>query len=179
MTTLKTLTITTALTAALTFSPLGATENSRKIPAQLSNLELFAANMAAEADHLEGLTASSGISWESYSVSLTEMKDSIDHAGRLLAKLQGERVDLTAEEQKAIDSAYPRLKEAAARTTDSIEHLNASKSDLWTGPYRDDAESVYKDGKIVAKIMRDVQQLEKTRSLEQHAEQSLTTDTGF
>jgi hypothetical protein len=100
-----------------------------EVAAQLDAANTEAAELARDTDEMTSLLHND-VSWESHAAMLSRIKDHVNNMGRIVAKLQEERVEASPWQQQAIDRMVPMLKEIAANTTAAIEHLNQNRHEL-------------------------------------------------
>lgn len=96
--------------------------DSEQVSQLLSDAKTQAVILSADASTMESYTRS-GVSWESHSAAVAQMREHINEAGRQLTKLQEVRAQASPWQAKAIDRIYPLLKELADNTTNVIQFI--------------------------------------------------------
>ena len=138
--------ITKAATA-----PIG---DSEEIANLLSQAKSEAIALRDDADDMATYTRS-GLSWASFAGKVTEIKEHVNAAGKLLAKLEQARATGSLWQQEAIDHITPVLKELAAATESTIDHLNNNKTLVHTRDFKDHCSVNYDLSKQLAALVGD------------------------
>ena len=125
------LTLAALLGVYLILSPVaGAASSSigdsEEISTLLSNARLEALELRDDSDKMVSFSRSV-LRAQSFGGKLTEVKDHVNKAGQLLAKLDQARETGSSWQQQAIDHIRPLLKELAANTEATINHFNDNK----------------------------------------------------
>ena len=101
-------------------------EDSPKITALLADAKAEAVQLKDDSTDMESFTRG-GLSWESYADKIEMIKEHVNNTGKLLTKLQAEESDGSSWQQTAIRRIEPLLKELAANTETTINHLNENR----------------------------------------------------
>lgn len=126
--------ITKAATA-----PIG---DSEEITNLLSQAKSEAIALRDDADEM-ATYARSGLSWASFAGKVNEIKEHVNDTGKLLARIEQARATGSLWQQEAIDHITPVLKELAATTESTIEHLNNYKTLVYTRDFKDHCDVTY------------------------------------
>lgn len=110
------------LTAPAKSAAAGSVGDSETISGLLSEAKSEAIELRADAEKMETFTRSH-LSFGSFATKLNEIKDHVNKTGKLLTKLNEARETGSSWQQQAIDHIAPTLKELAANTQSTIEHL--------------------------------------------------------
>lgn len=130
--------------------PSGSDAEIRQLLAQVKT-EAIA--LEHDADSLFAWARAKQVSSRSHSESLISMKDHINEAGKLLAKLHEARDTASPWQQQAIDRMYPLLKELADNTQAMINHFNEDKAHIGFAAYEDYAKAGYGLAKELASLI--------------------------
>jgi len=101
--------------------------DSEKVTKLFSEAKDEAHELELDAEHMEEFTRS-GLTWESHSWKINEVREHVTECGRLLAKLHDAREKASPWQQKAIDEIEPLLKELATNTQSAIDHVTSNKN---------------------------------------------------
>jgi hypothetical protein len=125
------LTLAALLGGYLMLSPVaGAASSSigdsEEISALLSNARFEAIELRDDSDKMLSFSRSV-LPSQNFAGKLTDVKDHVNKAGKLLAKLDQARGTGSSWQQQAIDHITPVLKELAANTEATINHFNDNR----------------------------------------------------
>lgn len=131
-----------------------ASKDSKEASRLLSDVKSEAVQLRHDADELKAFTHST-LTWQSHSAKVDQIKEHVNNAGELVSKLDNARDEASPWQQQAIDRITPMLKELAANTTATIEHLNQRPQLLHTGPYADYVAANYEVASSLAELISD------------------------
>jgi hypothetical protein len=97
----------------------------------------------------------SKMSWESHAAQITIIKEHVNKLGRLLQQMNDARDGASAWQKDAIDHITPLLKEVAANTTTTINHLNDNKGAFAHHGYKELLSANYQLTKDFATLVGD------------------------
>lgn len=137
--------------------------DSEEITKLLSDAKIQALDLKTASEQLESLTHRN-TSWEHHADVIAKMKVQINATGNLLAKMSGVRSSGSPWQQQAIDQITPLLKELAANTTATIEHLNDNKGRLNTPAYREYVLTNYDLASELSALISDFVDYGKTKA---------------
>jgi hypothetical protein len=125
------LTLAALLGGYLMLSPVAGAasssiEDSEEISTLLSNARWEALELRDDSDKMVSFSRSA-LRVQSFAGKLTEVKDHVNKAGKLLAKLDQLRGTGSPWQQQAVDRITPLLKELAANTEATINHFNDNR----------------------------------------------------
>jgi hypothetical protein len=100
--------------------------DSEEISALLSNARFEAIELRDDSDKMLSFSRSV-LPSQNFAGKLTDVKDHVNKAGKLLAKLDQARRTGSPWQQQAIDHITPVLKELAANTEATINHFNDNR----------------------------------------------------
>ena len=132
----------------------GSIGDSVEISALLSDAKSEALELRDDADHMQSFTRSN-LSWQSYAGTINEIKNHINKAGGLLAKLTGVRETGSSWQQQAIDQITPVLKELAANTEATIEYLKENRTFLHSTQLQDYCRVNYELARDLTSLVTD------------------------
>jgi DNA repair exonuclease SbcCD ATPase subunit len=129
--------------------------SSQEVNQLLSQIKTEAKALEDDADVLALWTRARQGGWQSHSMKLSEIREHVNQAGQLLAKLNEAREGASPWQQQAIDRIYPLLKELADNTETTINHLRDNQSRIHFPPYTDYAKAGYDLAKELASLISD------------------------
>jgi hypothetical protein len=138
--------------------------DSTEFSAILGDIKAEALQLRHDAEDLKTFTHNPHLSWESHAKKVTEIKDHVNEAGRLLAKLDNARGSASLWQQEAIDHITPLLKELASGVESAIEHFNQRPTLLHTGPYVEYADANYELASNSAEVISDYVEYGKSKA---------------
>ena len=100
--------------------------DSEEVSTLLSNARWEALELRDDSDKMVSLSRSA-LRVQSFAGKLTEVKDHVNRAGKLLAKLDQARETGSPWQQQAIDHITPLIQQLAANTEATINHFNDNK----------------------------------------------------
>jgi hypothetical protein len=112
------------------------TEDSAEVRQLLEDSQQEAVAIKTDSESLESFTRSK-LSWQTYANKLTSIKEHINNAGTLLAKLKNAEAEGSEWQQTAIRRIEPLLKEMADNTTATINHLNDNHNRVHMPEFQD------------------------------------------
>src|ERR1017187_8100735 len=118
------------IAAAYIATPLTvvAAENgdSPEVTSLLADAKAEAVELKTDAGDMDSFTRSN-LSWASYATKAEMIKEHVNNSGKLLGKLQEAEAIASPWQQTAIRRIEPLLREIAANTEATINHLNENK----------------------------------------------------
>jgi hypothetical protein len=137
---------TLALLAAVYMIPMAmkATESgdSPQIAQLLADAKTEAVELKSDSQDMEAFTKSK-LSWESYARKVELIREHVNSTGKLLAKLQDVAAAGSPWQQTAIQRIDPLLRELAANTEVTINHLNENKAKIHFAEFKDYVKANY------------------------------------
>lgn len=130
-------------------------DHSEEVSGLLSTAETEALELKHDAAQMESFARSSGLTWKSHAQQINMIKQHVNKVGELLTKLSAARETAAPWQQKAIDQIEPLLKQLAANTEATINHLNERKSGVQGSTYRDYALANYHAAEKLAALISD------------------------
>ena len=118
------------------------TADSPEINKHMAEAKAEAVQLTHDADEMVAFT-SSKISWETHAKQIEMIKEHVNNTGKLLAMLQADEEGGSPWQQAAIKSIEPLLKELAANTGATINHLNENQAKVHMQPFRDYVKANY------------------------------------
>ncbi len=115
--------------AAPTMAKEPGTADSPEIAKLLADTKVEAAELSRDSVDLESFTRSK-LSWQSYSGKIEMVKQHINNTGKLLAQIKAAESTGSLWQQSAVSQIEPLLKELAANTQATINHLNANPTKI-------------------------------------------------
>lgn len=100
--------------------------DSEEVSKLLSEAKSEAIELRYDAEKMEAFTRSK-LNWESFATKINEIREHVNKAGELLARLNQVRETGLPWQQQAIDHILPALKELAENTESTIEYLNENR----------------------------------------------------
>jgi hypothetical protein len=94
-------------------------------------------------------------SWQSYANKIEMIKGHVNKTGELLAKLQEAETTGAPWQQEAIKRIEPALKELAANTEATIQHLNGNQTKVHFAAFRDYVKANYELATDLEAMIRD------------------------
>jgi hypothetical protein len=146
-------------------SPLGPEQT-------LQEIDALAIQVRDGADKLASIVRTQA-GTESQVAQLNDIKEEVNRIGRDLRTLEDERGSLAPWEVKALGQIEPLLVTVAQNANQAIRTFNSERQHLWATSYFDNAQTVSKDAKQVAALLRDYLTLSKDRQEEMRLEQRL------
>lgn len=128
--------------------------DSVEISTLLSEAKSEALQLRDDAESMQSFTRSK-LSWQSYPGKINEIREHINNTGELLVKLTGARETGSSWQQQAIDHITPVLKELAANTEATIEHINENKTSIHSVQLADYCRVNYELAKELAALVGD------------------------
>jgi len=132
----------------------GSIGDSQEITNLLSQAKSEAIELRDDADNM-ATYARSRLSWASFAGKVNEIKEHVNETGKLLAKLEQARATGSLWQQEAIDHITPVLRELAAATESTIDHLNNNKTLVHTRDFREHCSVNYDLAEKLAKLVGD------------------------
>ncbi len=179
---IRTIALTSCLGTALALAPLAAAHQAvNASPDVWKQLSDFRA-AANDADRLAGsLSAAadgrrvSGLTQADY---LENLKRDINRMGQEIVALMEARDTADPAARKAIEEAYPLLKEMAANTNEAINTVNDNPRALWQPKYLKCVDGLAAEAHQLSSIVGEALKLAKVRHEEQHLEKALGVEAG-
>ena len=129
--------------------------SSEEVSQLLSEVKTEAIALEHDADLLARWTRAKDMTGESHSRKLNDIKDHVNQAGQLLAKLNEARGTASPWQQQAIDRIYPLLKELDDNTEATINHFNDNSAHIHFPAYQDYAKAGANLAKELAALLSD------------------------
>jgi len=135
---------------------LQATEpgDSAEITKLFADAKSEAAQLKNDSEDMESLVKSK-LSWESYASHVELVKEHINNTGKLLAKLQNAAPTGSPWQQTAIQQIDPLLRELAANTEATINHLNENRANIHFPQFKDYVKANYDLAMDLEALIRD------------------------
>lgn len=126
--------------------------------AEITKLLAEAKSEALELKHdsadMESFTKSK-LSWESYASKVDMIKEHVNKTGKLLANLKDAETGGSPWQQTAIKRIEPLLKELAANTEATINHLNENRTRIHFTEFKDYVKANYELATDLEALIRD------------------------
>jgi len=137
-------------------APLQATEpgDSAEITKLFVDAKAEAVQLKDDAEDLESFVKSK-LSWESHARKVELIKEHINNTGKLLAKLQDASPTGSPWQQRAIQQIDPLLRELAANTEATINHLNENRANIHFSQFKDYVKANYDLAMDLEALIRD------------------------
>jgi len=116
------------------------TPDSEQVNKLLSDAKTQAFQLKEDAGTMQFLSTT-GVTWQDHAAIVNEIKEHVNSAGRILAKLEDARAKASPWQATAIDRVKPLLKELASNTDTIIAYLNKNPGRLQTAEYKDYLEA--------------------------------------
>lgn len=151
--------MTAALLVAGCFMFPAATKGA--VSGDTADINKLLADAKAEAVELKNDSADmesfvrSKLTWQTYANKIEMIKGHVNKTGELLAKLQEAEDASTAWQQEAIKRIEPALKELAANTEATIQHLNGNQTKVHFAPFKDYVKANYELATDLESMIRD------------------------
>jgi hypothetical protein len=139
-------------------------KDSNQFSAILADIKTEALQLRHDAEDLKTFTHNSHLTWESHAQKVTEIKDHVNEAGKLLAKLDSARGSASLWQQEAFDHIVPMMKELASSVEATIEHFDQRPGLLRTGPYVEFADANYELASNSAEVISDYVEYGKSKA---------------
>jgi len=97
----------------------------------------------------------SKLSWESYARKVEMIKEHVNNTGKLLTKLHEAEVTGSPWQQTAIRQIDPLLRELAANTEATINHLKENKANIHFPQFKDYVKANYELATDLEALIRD------------------------
>jgi hypothetical protein len=152
------LTIPPATRAAA--SSIGDSEEIAKL---FSVAKAEALELREDAETMETFTRTNS-SWQRFAGKINEIRDHVNKTGDLLEKLHQARETGSPWQQQAIDRITPALKELAANTESTIEHLNDNRRSIHSKEVEDYCRVNYMLSKELAALVVDFMDYGETKA---------------
>lgn len=110
--------------------------DSREVAGLLSDAKAEAAELKHDCDDLDSFVKSR-LTWESYAGKVEMVKQHVNNAGKILAKLHDAAPASSAWQQEAIQKIDPLLRELGENTETAINHLNDDKAKIHFSEFKD------------------------------------------
>ena len=133
-----------------------SSESSEEVSQLLSQLKAAAIALERDAGELAAWAGVKQLSSPSHANRLNAIRDHVNQAGELLAKLNEAREEGASPWQhQAIDRIYPLLKELADNTEATINHFNENRASILFPAYEDYTKAGYDLAKELAALISD------------------------
>ena len=149
-------------------------EDSVEISALLTDAKTESLELKSDALEMESFTRSK-LRWESHATAITRIKEHVNKVGELVTKLNEARHTGSPWQQDAIGRITPLLKELAANTESTIEHLNNNRDRLHTTEYKNYVVANYDLSKDLAALIGDFVDYGKAKEKFETLQQKLET----
>lgn len=132
-----------------------ATADSARITGLFGDAKTQAVELTMDATDMESFTRSSQMTWAAYANKVTQIREHVNNIGKLVADMQDARGGGSPWQQTAIDRIMPLLKEVAANTQATIEHLNDNKTRVHFPAFQNYVKANYELSSDLEKLIRD------------------------
>jgi len=151
-------------------------EDSPGVTSLLADAKAEAVELKTDAGDMDSFTRSN-LSWASYATKAEMIKEHVNNSGKLLGKLQEAEATASPWQQIAIRRIEPLLREIAANTEATINHLNEDPSKIHFPAFIDHVKANHQLATALEALVRDfVSYGEAKRELERLGETLETTD---
>ncbi|HYM11387.1 MAG TPA: hypothetical protein VEU62_11680 [Bryobacterales bacterium] len=150
-------------------------EDSVQISKLLADAKTESVELKHDALEMESFTRSK-LSWESHATAITRIKGHINKVGELVTQLNDARHAGSPWQQDAIDRITPLLRELAANTESTIEHLNNNRNRLHTTEYKNYVVANYDLASDLAALIGDFVDYGKAKEKFETLQQKLETN---
>jgi hypothetical protein len=134
--------------------PTAQTDDSPEIRQLLEETQAEAVMIKTDSETLAAFTRSK-LSWDTFAHKLQDIKDHVNTAGSILAKLKGGESQGSEWQQAAIRRIEPLLKEMADNTTATINHLNENQGKVHMPQFQELVKSNYAASADLENLIRD------------------------
>ena len=128
---------------------------SVEITKLLADAKAEAVQLKDDAEDLESLVKSK-LSWESYARKVEMIKEHVNNTGKLLTKLQEAQATGAPWQQTAIQQIDPLLRELAANTEATINHLNENRANIHFLQFKGYVKANYELATDLEALIRDL-----------------------
>jgi hypothetical protein len=139
---------------ATTKAQASSVGDSEQISSLLTEAKAEAVELREDAEKMESFTRSK-LSRESFATKINEIRDHINKTGQLAMQLNQAREMGSTWQQQAIEHITPTLKQLAANTESTIEHLNNNKRLIHTKETEEYCRVNYELAKEFAALVSD------------------------
>jgi hypothetical protein len=133
--------------------------DSPAITKLLADTKTAAAQLKDDSADMQTFVGSSA-TWQSYAAKLDMIKEHVNNAGRLFAKLKDAEATGSPWQQMAIKQIEPLLRELAANTGATIKHLNENQNKVHFPAFRDYVRANYQLATDLEALIRDFMEFE-------------------
>ena len=130
------------------------TGDSAEITRLLADAKAEAVELKHDAEDMESFTRSS-LTWGSYAGKAGMIKEHVNNAGKLLAKLKDAEAEGSPWQQTAIKQIESLLKELAANTESTIKHLKENSANIHFPAFKDYVKANYELATDLEALIRD------------------------
>lgn len=128
--------------------------DSPEITKLLADAKAEAYELKQDSDELNGFVKSR-LSWESHATKIERIKEHVNATGKLLAKMKDMEALGSPWQKEAIVRIEPLLKELAANTEMTINHLNENRSKIHFTEFKDYVKANYELATDLEALIRD------------------------
>lgn len=114
-----------------------AAGDSKEVTGLLSQVRTEAVQLRRDTEEMRTFSRSTLVKWESHVNQISQIKENINAAGRLITRLHQARASASPWQQQAIDHATSLLRELADNTSRVIDHLSKHPDRIHAPVYRD------------------------------------------
>jgi len=130
------------------------TEDSAQINTLLAEAKTKALDLKRDSADMESFTRSNR-GWEGYASKILTIKEHINDSGKLLTKLKNTEPTGAPWQQTAIDRIEPLLRELAANTEATIDHLNNNRAAVHFPEFKNFVKANYELASDLEELIRD------------------------
>lgn len=135
-----------------TLASAAPADDSPQITKLLADARAEAAELRADSADLESMTKSK-VSWESHAAKVEMIKEHVNKTAKLLTSMK-DASGGSAWQQTAVQRIEPLLKELAANTEATINHLNANHARVHMPAFRDYAKANFELASDLESLIR-------------------------
>lgn len=150
------------LIASPTLRASQASKDSEEINGLLADARTESGMLKVDTAELETFTRSN-LSWKTFASKLDRVKDHVNKAGELTAKLNSARESGSAWQQDAIDHVNPLLRDLASSVTAAIQHLSEHQSLVHSSHYREYLHTTHEQASNLSSLIGDYVEYGKSK----------------
>ena len=137
-----------------------------------------ASALKTDATEMETFTRTD-LNWESYAEKIAGIKEHVNAAGKLLAKLEDVKAQGAPWQQTAIDRIAPLLREMASNTTATINYMNENKMRVHLAAFKDYVKTSYELAINLEAVIRNFVEYGNSKDKFENLDRALEISGGF
>jgi trans-aconitate methyltransferase len=128
--------------------------DSPEVSKLLAEAKTEAVELKNDSANMESFTRS-GVTWHTYADHISMVKEHVNAVGRLLGQLNEKESQCAPWQRTAIERITPLLRELAANTESTINHLKDNQSRVHLPPFKDYVRANYELASDLAALVTD------------------------